>query len=66
MPESSDQATSDAQPIRAPAKTNPTATFEQQMALADRLLNDPDVPLEPHKVWAILERVLRDSADEAN
>jgi len=48
MPESGDQ--------------RPAASFEQVMELADRLLNDPDVPLEPHRVWAIVERLRQESA----
>lgn len=32
-------------------------TFEHQLELAERLLNDPNVPLDPRKVWAAVEKL---------
>jgi hypothetical protein len=26
----------------------------------DRLLNDPDVPLQPHLIWSLLDEVIRE------
>lgn len=64
MPERTDPTPHDAQQIRTHADTDrqrdanvSELTLEQKVALADRLLNDPDVPLEPHRVWAILEQL---------
>lgn len=31
--------------------------FEQKLDELDRLLNDPDVDLQPHRVWALLAEV---------
>ncbi|MBW8268439.1 hypothetical protein [Caldovatus aquaticus] len=28
--------------------------FESKLAELDRLLNDPDVQLDPHRIWALL------------
>lgn len=71
MPESGDPAARGTRPIHTSSETNrrhdmppSKITFERQMELADRLLNDPDVPLEPHKVWAIVEQLREVSAAE--
>jgi hypothetical protein len=32
-------------------------TSHSSLELLDRLINDPNIPLEPHKVWDLLEEV---------
>ncbi len=31
--------------------------YEQKLEELDRLLNDPDVPMEPAKVWSLLAEI---------
>jgi len=31
--------------------------FEQKLDELDKLLNDPEVPLEPYRVWSLLAEV---------
>ena len=33
------------------------ADFEHKLDELDRLLNDPDVPMEPEKIWALLAEI---------
>jgi hypothetical protein len=33
--------------------------FEQKLDELDKLLNDPEVPLEPSRVWSLLAEVTR-------
>ena len=30
---------------------------QDRVALLDRLLNDPDMPLRPHEIWVLAEQV---------
>ena len=40
------------------------ADYARKLAELDRLLNDPDVPMQPARVWALLaETARRDLAD---
>ncbi len=41
---------------------------EEAMKLAelDRILNDPDVPMEPARVWALLAEIARQEAMRAD
>jgi hypothetical protein len=36
--------------------------FEQKLSEVERLLNDPDVELEPSRVWSLLDEVARQNA----
>ena len=39
------------------------AEYARRLAELDRLLNDPDVPMEPAKVWSLLAEIAqRDQA----
>lgn len=38
------------------------AEFERRMAELDRLLNDPDVRMDPDRVWALLAEISRGAA----
>jgi len=31
--------------------------YESKVARLDRLLNDPDVPMQPSEVWALLDEI---------
>lgn len=31
--------------------------FQAKLAELDRLLNDPDVKMDPHRVWALLAEI---------
>ena len=31
--------------------------YTHKLAELDRLLNDPDVPMEPHRVWTLLAEI---------
>lgn len=33
------------------------ADYERKLDQLDRLLNDPDVPMEPEKVWSLLAEI---------
>jgi len=33
------------------------ADYEHKLDELDRLLNDPDVPMEPEKVWSLLAEI---------
>jgi hypothetical protein len=33
--------------------------FEAKLSELDRLLNDPEVRLDPHRVWALLAEIAR-------
>jgi len=35
------------------------AEYARKLAELDRLLNDPDVPMEPTKVWSLLAELAR-------
>ena len=35
------------------------AEIERRMAELDRLLNDPEVRMDPHRVWALLAELSR-------
>lgn len=37
--------------------------FERKAVEADRLLNDPDLPFDPTKVWALMEEMARSPFD---
>ncbi len=40
--------------------------YDEKLEELDRLLNDPDVPMEPSKVWSLLAEIShRDMAAEA-
>ena len=40
------------------------ADYARKLAELDRLLNDPDVPMQPARVWALLGEIARrDLAD---
>lgn len=42
----------------APEETNMTdAEYARKLDELDRLLNDPDVPMEPAKVWSLLAEI---------
>jgi hypothetical protein len=42
----------------APEETNMTdADYARKLDELDRLLNDPDVPMEPAKVWSLLAEI---------
>lgn len=38
------------------------AEFERRMAELDRLLNDPDVRMDPDRVWTLLAEISRGAA----
>jgi hypothetical protein len=50
--------------IKAPGEIGMTdAEYARKLNELDRLLNDPDVPMEPAKVWSLLAEIAqRDSA----
>lgn len=31
--------------------------YDQKVDELDRLLNDPDVPMQPHRVWSLLAEI---------
>ena len=35
------------------------AEFEAKLSELDRLLNDPDVRMDPHRVWSLLAEISR-------
>jgi hypothetical protein len=37
----------------------PTADYCQKLDELDRLLNDPDVPMQPERIWTLLADVSR-------
>jgi len=39
--------------------------YERVQDEVDRLLNDPETPMRPDRVWALLENLARQSADHA-
>lgn len=39
--------------------------FDQKLDEVERLLNDPDVELEPSRVWSLLDEVSRQSQPAA-
>ncbi len=41
------------------------AEIEAKIAEVDRLLNDPEVRMEPHRVWSLLAEISRSQATEA-
>lgn len=44
----------------------PTRETERKAAYADRLLNDPDLPLDPAKVWALMDEVASLARNQAD
>jgi hypothetical protein len=38
--------------------------YEHKLDELDRLLNDPDSPMDPSKVWSLLAEVARHDCDE--
>lgn len=45
--------------VRFPSQENGVteADYERKLDQLDRLLNDPDVPMEPEKVWSLLAEI---------
>jgi hypothetical protein len=41
------------------------AEYSRKLDELDRLLNDPDVPMEPDKIWSLLAEVSRPEAASA-
>jgi hypothetical protein len=41
------------------------AEYSRKLDELDRLLNDPDVPMEPDRIWSLLADVSRPEADFA-
>jgi hypothetical protein len=41
------------------------AEYVHKLAEVDRLLNDPDVPLEPARVWALLAEIAQRELSDA-
>ncbi len=39
--------------------------LDQKIAELDRLLNDPETRMDPHKVWALLAEISRQSVGSA-
>lgn len=39
--------------------------LDMKMAELDRLLNDPETRMDPHKVWALLAEISRQSVSSA-
>ncbi len=39
--------------------------LDQKMAELDRLLNDPETRMDPHKVWALLAEISRQTVSAA-
>ena len=39
------------------------ADYARMLAELDRLLNDPDVPMQPARVWSLLAEIARRPAD---
>ncbi|MGK7863867.1 hypothetical protein [Falsiroseomonas sp. E2-1-a4] len=39
--------------------------LDQKMAELDRLLNDPETRMDPHKVWALLAEISRQTMSSA-
>jgi hypothetical protein len=39
-----------------------TAEYSRKLDELDRLLNDPDVPMQPDRVWSLLAEVSRSDA----
>jgi len=37
----------------------PTAEYSRKLDELDRLLNDPDVPMQPDRIWSLLADVSR-------
>jgi hypothetical protein len=42
-----------------------TADYCRKLDELDRLLNDPDVPMQPDRIWSLLADVSRPDADTA-
>jgi hypothetical protein len=40
----------------------PTAEYSRKLDELDRLLNDPDVPMQPDRIWSLLADVSRPEA----
>ena len=38
------------------------AEFEAKLSELDRLLNDPEVKMDPHRVWSLLAEISRQAA----
>jgi hypothetical protein len=39
--------------------------LDQKIAELDRLLNDPETRMDPHKVWALLAEISRQAVPQA-
>jgi hypothetical protein len=39
--------------------------MERKLAELDRLLNDPDTRMDPHRVWSLLAEISRVASPEA-
>ena len=42
-----------------------TAEYSRKLDELDRLLNDPDVPMQPDRIWSLLADVARPEAPSA-
>jgi hypothetical protein len=42
-----------------------TAEYSRKLDELDRLLNDPDVPMQPDRIWSLLADVSRPEATSA-
>jgi hypothetical protein len=42
-----------------------TAEYSRKLDELDRLLNDPDVPMQPDRVWSLLAEVSRSDSSMA-
>ena len=42
-----------------------TADYSRKLDELDRLLNDPDVPMQPDRIWSLLAEVSRPKATAA-
>ena len=40
-----------------------TAEYHRKLDELDRLLNDPDVPMQPERIWSLLADVSKPEAD---
>jgi len=43
-----------------------TAEYSRKLDELDRLLNDPDVPMQPDRIWSLLADVSRPDAGTVN
>jgi len=46
------------------ARPESDSALQDHADLLDRLLNDPDMPLQPHKIWALAEQVAKADSGE--